>query len=388
MKRLSIGEISHTVTKGTTPTSIGLQFSTHGVPFLRVNNIDSGHIDLSNVLFIDEEVHQALSRSKIRSKDLLISIAGTIGKTAIVPEELDDLNCNQALAIIRLKEFVLPEYLNYWFSSSDAIQQVSGSKVTGTIANLSLQCIKSLKVPVPPIAEQKRIAAILDKADAVRRKRREAIRLTEELLRSTFLEMFGDPITNPKGWDMKPIGNLCTVVRGGSPRPIESFLGGTVPWIKIGDATKGDDLYIEKTEEFIREEGVKNSRYLEPGSLIFANCGVSLGFARVLKIGGCIHDGWLALSDIDPSLNKFFLLRLINSITNHFRAIAPDGTQPNLNTSIIKSFKIPVPPLKLQEEFCAILFRQVSFNSKNLESLDSLENLFHSLLQRAFTGNL
>jgi len=248
--------------------------------------------------------------------------------------------------------------------------------------------LKRFEIPLPPIAQQKRIATILDKADAVRRKRREAIRLTEELLRSTFLEMFGDPITNPKGWDMKSIGNLCTVVRGGSPRPIESFLGGTVPWIKIGDATKGDELYIEKTEEFIREEGVKNSRYLEPGSLIFANCGVSLGFARVLKIGGCIHDGWLALSDIDPSLNKFFLLRLINSITNHFRAIAPDGTQPNLNTSIIKNFKIPVPPLKLQEEFCAILFRQVNVNSKNLESLDSLEHLFNSLLQRAFTGNL
>ncbi|MBD2124768.1 restriction endonuclease subunit S [Trichocoleus sp. FACHB-262] len=256
------------------------------------------------------------------------------------------------------------------------------------VPTLNRNLVHVVPVLVPPPEEQRRIAAILDRADAVRRKRQEAIALTEELLRSTFLEMFGDPITNPKGWEMKPLGSLCTIVRGGSPRPINEYLGGTVPWIKIGDGTDSDDIYISKTAEAIKPEGVKRSRYLEPGSLIFANCGVSLGFARILQIGGCIHDGWLAFSDIDQSLNKIYLLKLLNSITNHFRAIAPDGTQPNLNTSIMKEFNVPVPPLHFQENFSALTEELTSSKEQFVGASKESDNLFNSLLQRAFRGEL
>jgi type I restriction enzyme S subunit len=248
--------------------------------------------------------------------------------------------------------------------------------------------LKRINIPLPPLEEQRRIAAILDKADGVRRKRKEAIRLTEELLKSTFLEMFGDPVTNPKGWEKIKLGNLCTIVRGGSPRPINDYLGGSIPWIKIGDATEGDDIYIYKTAEAIKPDGVKKSRYLEPGSLIFANCGVSLGFARILKIAGCIHDGWLAFSDLDKSINQIFLLKLLNSITEHFRAIAPDGTQPNLNTTIMKNFEIPVPPIDLQEKFAVVSHYLTDSIKKNSEMFEQSENLFNSLLQRAFRGEL
>jgi len=177
-------------------------------------------------------------------------------------------------------------------------------------------------------------------------------------------------------------------VRGGSPRPIKDYLGGTVPWIKIGDGTKGDEIYINKTAEAIKPEGVSKSRYLESGSLIFANCGVSLGFARILKIGGCIHDGWLAFSEIDKSLNKIFLLKLLNSVTEYFRSIAPDGTQPNLNTTIMKNFDVPIPPLEKQERFAEFTHKLTEYNQKYKKSIEDTESLFNSLLQRAFKGEL
>ena len=387
-ERVSIGAIAETVTKGTTPTSIGYEFASEGIPFLRVNNIHDGDLDICDVLFIDEQTDKALARSRIKPHDVLISIAGTIGRTAVVPGNVSTMNCNQAVAIIRLRKKAFPNYLSYWLNSNDALKQISGSKVTATISNLSLGCIKNLQIPLPPLEEQRRIAAILDKADAIRRKRKQAIQYTEELLRSAFLEMFGDPVTNPKGWEEKTLGSLCTIVRGGSPRPINDYLGGTIPWIKIGDATEGDEIYIHKTAEAIKPEGVKKSRYLEPGSLIFANCGVSLGFARILKIGGCIHDGWLAFSDLDKSLDQIFLLKLLNSITEHFRAIAPDGTQPNLNTTIMKNFSVPVPPLKLQEKFAAVSHHLTDSIQKNSEIFSESENLFNSLLQHAFKGEL
>ena len=147
------------------------------------------------------------------------------------------------------------------------------------------------------------------------------------------------------------MGGLCTIVRGGSPRPIEQFLGGDVPWIKIGDATDDDNIYLSSTKEHIIQEGVKKSRLVKSGSLIFANCGVSLGFARIITFDGCIHDGWLAMEDIDERLDKVFLLQALNQMTEHFRAIAPAGTQPNLNTTIMKAYKQVIPPIELQRDF-------------------------------------
>ena len=90
---------------------------------------------------------------------------------------------------------------------------------------------------------------------------------------------------------------------------------------------------------------------VKSGSLIFANCGVSLGFARIITFDGCIHDGWLAFEDVDESLDKVFLLLSLNQLTEYFRAIAPDGTQPNLNTAIMKMHQQIIPPIKLQRQF-------------------------------------
>lgn len=172
---------------------------------------------------------------------------------------------------------------------------------------------------------------------------------------SRFIELFGDININDKGWERHPLGELCTIVRGGSPRPIENYLGGDVPWIKIGDATDGESIYLHQTKEHIIQEGVKKSRLVKAGSLIFANCGVSLGFARIITFDGCIHDGWLAMEDIDARLNKVFLLQTLNQMTDHFRKIAPAGTQPNLNTAIMKAYMQIVPPMKLQQEFISFV---------------------------------
>ena len=138
--------------------------------------------------------------------------------------------------------------------------------------------------------------------------RKQQLAKLDELVKARFVEMFGDINVNNKKWMTYPLGELCTIVRGGSPRPIERYLGGTIPWIKIGDATTGENIYLNSTKEYIIQEGVKKSRMIKAGSLIFANCGVSLGFARIITFDGCIHDGWLAMEDIDEKLDKIFLL--------------------------------------------------------------------------------
>lgn len=196
--------------------------------------------------------------------------------------------------------------------------------------------------------------------------------------------MFGDINTNDKGWDVKPLGELCTIVRGGSPRPIEKYLGGDMPWIKIGDATDDENIYLHSTKEHIIKEGISKSRLVKSGSLIFANCGVSLGFARIITFDGCIHDGWLAMEDIDESLDKVFLLQALNQMTQHFREIAPAGTQPNLNTSIMKSYLQVVPPLELQREFIDFYTGVNKLKTTIKQGFEQLELLKKALMQEYF----
>ncbi|MDD7350204.1 MAG: restriction endonuclease subunit S [Clostridiales bacterium] len=232
--------------------------------------------------------------------------------------------------------------------------------------------------------KQNEIVATLSRVENVIACRKRELELLDDLIKARFVEMFGDININDKNWDCAPLGELCTIVRGGSPRPIEQFLGGDIPWIKIGDATDGDNIYLCSTKEHIIQEGVKKSRLVKAGSLIFANCGVSLGFARIITFDGCIHDGWLAMEDIDERLDKVFLLQALNQMTEHFRVIAPAGTQPNLNTAIMKAYMQVIPPIELQREFIRFANQVDKSKLAVQKSLDETQVLFDSLMQEYF----
>ena len=257
--------------------------------------------------------------------------------------------------VFTLKHNVDARYLNYFFHSPYCMTYIN-AYATGSVRNtLDLKSLGKIPIILPEEKEQKRVVKILDCLIKIITHRKQALELMNELVKSRFIEMFGDINVNNRGWTIQPLGELCTIVRGGSPRPIEKFLGGDVPWIKIGDATDGESIYLYSTKEHIIREGVSKSRMVKGGSLIFANCGVSLGFARIITFDGCIHDGWLAMEDIDARLDKVFLLQSLNQMTEHFRKIAPAGTQPNLNTAIMKAYKQIIPPMKLQKDFIAFV---------------------------------
>lgn len=240
------------------------------------------------------------------------------------------------------------------------------------------------EIPVYDENRQQEIVDRLNRISELIEKRQEQLVQLSELVKSRFIELFGDINTNDREWNIQPLGELCTIVRGGSPRPIEKYLGGDIPWIKIGDATDGESIYLHSTKEHIVQAGVSKSRIVKSGSLIFANCGVSLGFARIITFDGCIHDGWLAMEDIDERLDKVFLLQSLNQMTEHFRRIAPAGTQPNLNTAIMKAYKQIVPPLELQKEFIAFVEQTDKSKLAVQKGLQELEILKKSLMQQYF----
>lgn len=291
---------------------------------------------------------------------------------------------SELLPLLPNKEFIIKEYLTEYLRSSYFVNWAV-SKTTGAkMPRLAPKELMNKSIPLPPLEIQHQIAENLDKVTHLIDLCNSILDRLDLLVKSRFVEMFGDINVNDKEWDIQPLGELCTIVRGGSPRPIEQFLGGDVPWIKIGDATDGENIYLHSTKEYIIQEGVKKSRLIKTGSLIFANCGVSLGFARIITFDGCIHDGWLAMEDIDDRLNKVFLLQSLNQMTEHFRTIAPSGTQPNLNTAIMKAYRQIIPPMKLQKSYIAFVEQIDKSKLAVKQVLGKAETLKKALMQEYF----
>lgn len=355
-----------------------------GIRIIRISNVQKGYIEDSTPAFYSFDT-MGLSKFMLEEGDLLMSLTGNVGRVAILEKELLPAALNQRVACLRLKSNKITKSYLFHFLNSNFFEQQCIMASNGVAQkNMSTEWLKDYEIPLYTPNQQEEIVTVLNAAQSILSSRRQQLQKLDELVKARFVELFGDINANDREWNIQPLGELCTIVRGGSPRPIEKYLGGDIPWIKIGDATDGESIYLYSTKEHITQAGVSKSRMVKSGSLIFANCGVSLGFARIITFDGCIHDGWLAMENIDERLDKVFLLQSLNQMTEHFRRIAPAGTQPNLNTAIMKDYKQIIPPLELQKEFIAFVAQTDKSKVVVQKALDEAQLLFDSLMQKYF----
>ncbi|MDD9194252.1 restriction endonuclease subunit S [Aliivibrio sp. S3MY1] len=395
--KVKFGSVCSVVTKGTTPTSIGYDFSEEGIPFLRVQNIKNSTVSLDDVLFIDQNTHDALERSKIKAGDLLVTIAGTIGRVAVVPEAFPEANCNQAVAIIRFDKSKFDiRFLLHWLGSDEAIRQISGKKVTGTISNLSLSQIKELEIPLPPLEEQKRLAAILDKADAICQKRKQAIELADEFLRSVFLDMFGDIRQVVESTVEELAENRKGSMRTG---PFGSQLLHS-EFTQSGVSVLGIDNAVKNSFEWGKERFISQEKYSElsrytvlPGDVLITIMGTCGRCAVVPQdIPLAINTKHLCCITLDKSkclpefLHSYFLYHPI--ARRYLEKNTKGAIMSGLNMGIIKAMPIPVFPLSMQKKYVEIT--QMTENLKHIrKDIEMLGNEnFNALSQKAFLGQL
>ncbi len=353
-------------------------------PYLCAINVQWDKVDtslLKEAKFEDNE----LERYSVKKGDLLVCEGGDVGRAAIWTS-CEPIQYQNALHRIRFDNEIINRFCLYFLYNLKLTGELDHKYAKGvTIKHLVKSSLLSIPIPLPPLSEQEAIVAELDKINELINLKKTQLKDLDNLAQSIFYEMFGDPVENEKGWEVKKLGELSEIVRGGSPRPISQYLGGDIPWIKIGDATIGSDIYLDKTKEHIIKDGLNKTRYIPSGSLIFANCGVSLGFARIIRFDGCIHDGWLAFMDIKTDyLDKLFFLKSLTMCTSFFRNTAPDGTQPNLNTSIMKSFKQILPPLSLQQSFASRIELIEQQKAQINATIKDLETLLASRMQYWF----
>ena len=361
-------------------------------PMLRANNIGEHGLLLEDLIFVPNT--KISPKQRIVPNDVVVAASSgsisVVGKTAQARIGFDG-GFGAFCKVLRPGPDVDPHYFGHYFKTSSYRRFVSQLASGANINNLKKEHLDNLLIPLPPLAEQKRIAGILDAADALRAKRSEALAQLDTLLQSTFLDMFGDPVTNPMGWKERRIDSVFKVARGGSPRPIQAYLTESddgLNWIMIGDAS-ADSRYIISTKKRIKPEGLSKSRMVHKGDFLLTNS-MSFGKPYILKTEGCIHDGWLVLSPKDKQVSADFFHSLLSTgaLYREFSKKAAGAVVKNLNTKLVSQILVPVPPLDLQHRFAAIVESVEQQKASQRAHLDELDTLFASLQSRAFRGDL
>ena len=203
------------------------------------------------------------------------------------------------------------------------------------------------------------------------------------------------PFPIPHNWVWVNLGDIMDIARGGSPRPIESYLTDSSEgynWIKIGDVAPGNK-FITSTKEKIRPEGLSKTRYVEIGDFLLSNS-MSFGRPYILKINGCIHDGWLVLHPLPGSVNADFLFYALSSMTIYglLRQAASGSTVKNLKSDSVKQLIFPLPPLAEQKRIAAQIERLLNFvdeiDRESVELEKSLALAKQKILDLAIRGKL
>jgi type I restriction enzyme S subunit len=286
------------------------------------------------------------------------------------------------------------KYLFFFLKTVDFYQLASKT----TLPSIRKSTIESLKIPLPPIAEQKRIAAILDKADAVRRKRREAIRLTEELLRSVFLDMFGDPVTNPMGWDVVSMSEVISNIQAGQSLKGEERekKEGELGVLKVSAVTSG---YFQENEYKVVDSFDIKKKVVIPkkGDLLFSRANTRELVAATCIVERDARDVFLPdkLWRIDVNENratseylKFLLTDPEYRSLLTRKATGTSGSMLNISQTKLLEMNLPLPELNRQRKFSKFFWLITKGKSLITDTIQESEDLFNSLLQRAFTGNL
>lgn len=254
-----------------------------------------------------------------------------------------------------INDKIINRYLYFFLKNSE--RKMMLSKYGAGIPSLSKESVNKLLIPIPPLSIQQEIVRILDTFTELT-----ANLQTELDARKKQYAYYRDCLLNFEGVDgveWKKLGEICVIVRGASPRPINKFLtSGSegVNWIKIGD-TKAGVKYITETKEKITKEGASKSRYVKKGDFILSNS-MSFGRPYILAVDGCIHDGWLSISAFENVLISDYFYYILNSakVQQEMKMKASfGGAVQNLNVDIVKSLEIPIPPLPEQRRIVAIL---------------------------------
>lgn len=321
--------------------------------------------------------------------DVLLSAAGTLGRT-VVYDGKDAYFQDSNIVWLDIDKRKLHNNFLYHYYKVIKWASSEGS----TISRLYNGIIRDTNIVLPSLIEQEKIAQALSDVDSLISSLEKMIEKKKSIKQGTMQNLLTGKTRLPgftEVWEEERFGGLCNIVRGGSPRPIQDYLTNAdngINWIKIGDV-KPNAKYIEKTEEKIIEQGASHSRYVQAGDFILSNS-MSFGRPYILKIDGCIHDGWLAIQDYQENFDKDFLYYMLGSevVFSQYIQMAAGSSVQNLNKEKVSKLLLVVPPLKEQKAIADILSDMDSEIEQLEEKLSKTRLIKQGMMQQLLTGKI
>jgi type I restriction enzyme S subunit len=314
------------------------------------------------------------------------------GKAALVDDSSTLLACGSTeFHVLRAGPDIDPRYL-FHLIWNKAFRRLATINMTGSAGQKRVpkSFLQSHEIPLPcangkpDVREQKRIAAILDKADSIRRKRQSSLSLVDEFLRSLFLEMFGDPLANPKGWERDKLQNVGEVITGATPPSrLAGMFDGDIPFVTPGDL-KETFVYSRRT---VTTDGARYSRTVRRGATFVCCIGATIGKMGKAAVRSAFNQQINAVEWGDR-VNDDYGLEVLRFFKRHIAASGSSTTLPILNKTSFQSLTIPIAPRALQDKFADRVASLEKIKGSQVESSSESERLFHSLQQRAFNGDL
>jgi type I restriction enzyme S subunit len=314
---------------------------------------------------------------------VLLTSRATIGFTAVAKVPICT---NQGFVNFICGDDLLPEYLAYWLrTQKDKMLQHAGGT---TFKEIARGTIRKFEISFPPLDEQRRIVDLLSRGEGIVRLRREAQAKAQAVIPALFIDMFGHPATNPKGWSARSFGSVGSLDRGRSrhrPRDAAELYGGPYPFIQTGDVASSGG-YITTYTATYSEAGLQQSKLWPIGTLCIT-IAANIAKTGVLAFDACFPDsvvGFLPGHDVTTAYVQGWLGFLQPTL----EASAPQAAQKNINLAILRALPMPIPPKPQQERFEELCLSVQSIVTQQTEALKKAEATFQALLARAFSGDL
>lgn len=379
MTSKALGELCD-VRIGRTPRRDSPQFWNGDFPWATISELDGSFITRTKE-GITQLAIETVMPPPVPAGTLLFSFKLSIGKMAIagVP-----LHTNEAIAalVIRDSGELDRDYLRYALMATSTGDGANHA-VLGKVLNKAK--VEALQIPLPSLEEQRRLVDLLSRAEGIVRLRREAWRKTSDLVPALFLDMFGDPASNPKSWPLVLFGTLGQLDRGKSrhrPRDARELYDGPYPFIQTGDVTNSGG-HITRYMQTYSELGLAQSRLWPAGTLCIT---IAANIARtgVLNFDACFPDsvvGFTPSQDVTIEYIQHWLGFLQPTLERN----APQAAQKNINLEILRNLPVPVPPIELQRQFAAKADAVRGIAAQQAAALTTAQATFDALLHRSFT---
>ena len=385
---VKLGEITSTVDYGHTASSTSAAV---GPKFLRITDIQDDGVNWESVPFCECSLAEEAS-SKLQAGDIVFARTGaTTGKSFLIRDCPERAVFASYLIRVRSKPDVCPNYLAHFFKTPEYWSQITMNARGAAQLGVNATVLKSLSIPLLPIAEQKRIAAILDKAEELRGLRRKALGELDAIVQSIFLEMFGDPATNSKKWKTGLLRTICDEIND-CPHSTPVWTENGVICLRTSNLTRGSWNWNDTRFVSVETYHERSKRgYIKAGDIILSREG-TVGVAAIatseMKI--CMGQRLVQVRPLASVLTSEFTLQHLLYVLAPARIsmLMVGSTSQHLNVKELKDLKIPLPPFSLQREFARRVEAIEQLKTIHRESLAHLDTLFASLQHRAFRGEL